>query len=155
MVLRIMLADPADAALVRGITLEAFAEHRKVLRPPSGSHAETVAEVETAIASGGAVLAWEDGMAVGTARFERGRGHLYVRRVAVLPAHRGRGIASEIMHYLEDVAVAEGFQRVQVGVRMSLPRNVSLYERLGYKLIDVSPHPKGPDMVGTMIKDLT
>jgi ribosomal protein S18 acetylase RimI-like enzyme len=133
--------------------LAAFAEYRDVLQPPSSSHAETVAEVEDAIATHGAVLAWEDGIAAGAARFEWHGDHVYVRRVAVLPAYRRRGIASAMMRYLEDMAREKGVQRVRVGVRMSLPTNLALYEALGYRLVEVTSHPKGPDKIGTLIKD--
>jgi ribosomal protein S18 acetylase RimI-like enzyme len=153
-VLEIVRATAGDAAQVRSIMLAAFAEYQGVLRPPSSSHTETVADVEAAITAGGAVLAREDGAPAGAARFEWHEDHLYVGRVAVLPPYRHRGIAAAMMRYFEDMAREKAVRRVRVGVRMSLSRNVALFERLGYRLVDISPHPRGPDRVGTLIKDL-
>jgi ribosomal protein S18 acetylase RimI-like enzyme len=56
------------------------------------------------------------------------------------------------MMYAEEIAFEAGLARIQVGVRMSLPGNVALYKSLGYELIAVEPHPKGPDLIGTLVK---
>jgi ribosomal protein S18 acetylase RimI-like enzyme len=151
---RIAPATAGDAELVRRIMQEAFAEYVGVLQPPSGAHTETVEDVLRVMALGGAVLAWLGDEAVGAARYERRGGHLYVGRVAVLPAYRKQGIATALMRHLEDVARDLGLPAIQVGVRMSLPSNLALYQRLGYELIDVQPHPRGPDRVGTLVKML-
>jgi GNAT superfamily N-acetyltransferase len=151
---RIELADPEDAAVVRRIMQEAFAQYEDVLQPPSSSHRETVEEVEAAIKEGGAVLVWNGTEPVGSARYLREGDALYVGRVSVLPRYRRRGIATLIMVWMEQRALELGLSRVRVGVRMSLPSNVELYQRLGYRLVAVEEHPRGPDRVGTLVKDL-
>src|SRR5262245_22310721 len=128
MTLQITPATPDQAVLVHRIMQEAFAEYVGVLHPPSGTHAETVDDVVRAMSSGGAILAWEDGKAVGSARYSRKPDFLYVGRVAVLPASRGKGIARAIMAYLEAQARQEGFDRVELGVRMALPQNLAFYQ---------------------------
>jgi GNAT superfamily N-acetyltransferase len=153
--LAIMPATIDDAELMRRITQEAFAEYIGVLRPESGVHTETVEDVRQFLARGGGVIAWLSDEPVGTARYEPRDGFLYVGRVAVLPGHRGRGIASAMMRYLEGTARQLSLGGMQVGVRMSLPDNLALYRRLGYELVGVQPHPRGPDRVGTLIKRLT
>ena len=132
----------------------AFAEYEAVLRPPSGALSETVADVERAMAEGGAVLAWSGDEAVGSARFGVRPDHVYVDRVAVLPTHRRRGIASAMMRFIEDLAQGLGRSELRLGVRGSLPGNVALYERLGYAVLSVEPHPRGPDHVLTLGKRL-
>jgi ribosomal protein S18 acetylase RimI-like enzyme len=124
----------------------AFEELRSVLQPPSSSHAESVADVERAMAQGGAVLAWDDDQAVGSARFARHPEHMYVGRVSVLPTHRRRGIATAMMRFLEELARREGRRSVEIAARASLPSNVRLYEGLGYEVVRVEPHPRGPEM---------
>jgi GNAT superfamily N-acetyltransferase len=152
--LHIIPAASDDAELMRRIMQEAFAEYIGVLRPESGAHTETAEDVRSVLALGGGILAWLGDDAVGAARYERRAACLYVRRVAVLPAYRGRGVASAMMRHLERVAHELGLPAMQVGVRMSLPGNLALYRRLGYELVDVQPHPRGPDRVGTLIKPL-
>jgi len=92
---------------------------------------------------------------VASARFRVEPDHLYVGRVAVLPAYRRRGIASSIMVWMEETALSVGRTRIRVSTRMSLLQNFALYLKLDYTLVDVQPHPKGPDRVGTRVKGLT
>lgn len=134
--------------------VDAFAEYAETLRAPSGAILETVADVEAIMRRGGAVLAWDGPQAVGSARFEPAEGFLYVGRVAVLPAYRRRGIARNMMRFLEDDAVANGFRRIELGVRASLPSNLALYRSLGYVTVEVRPHHSGLDSVVWLAKDL-
>jgi GNAT superfamily N-acetyltransferase len=124
----------------------AFEELRPVLQPPSSAHAESVADVERAMATGGAVLAWDADQPVGSARFRLYPEHMYVGRVSVLPTHRRRGIATAMMGFLEDLARQAGRACVEIAARAALPSNVRLYEGLGYAVIRVEPHPRGPEM---------
>jgi ribosomal protein S18 acetylase RimI-like enzyme len=82
---------------------------------------ETVDDVRAAIAKGGAVLAWEDGEAVGSARYQWYPDHLYIGRVAVIPAYRGKGVGSALMRRIEEIARERGCGEIRLGVRMSLP----------------------------------
>jgi ribosomal protein S18 acetylase RimI-like enzyme len=124
----------------------AFEEFRGVLQPASGANTETVADVERAMAAGGAVLAWDGDHPVGSARFALHPDHVYVGRVSVLPTHRRRGIATAMMGYLEDLGRREGRTSVEIAARASLPSNVRLYESLGYTAYAIDPHPRGPEM---------
>ncbi len=47
----------------------AFAEYRDTLYPPSSVHTETLADALAMMREGGALLAWIDGQAVGSARY--------------------------------------------------------------------------------------
>ena len=152
--MRIVRARVEDAALVHQIMHEAFEEYRSSLVPPSSSHDETVEYVAQAMDQGGALLAWDGETAVGSARFEPRPDCLYVGRVAVLPEHRRRGIASAIMARMEEIARERGLPAVQVGVRDSLPSNLDLYRRLGFEVVAFEPHPRGPDKTVWMLKRL-
>jgi ribosomal protein S18 acetylase RimI-like enzyme len=130
----------------------AFAEYSGALPVESGAHAETLEDVRAAIGEGGAILAFDGDQAVGSARFRPDGDDLYVARVSVVPAWRRRGVASAMMRFLEGVAAAYGKQAIRIGVRDSLPSNVGLYQSLGYELVSINPHPRGPDKVWTMRK---
>jgi ribosomal protein S18 acetylase RimI-like enzyme len=138
--------------LVRDIMRQAFAEYAGALPVESGAHAESLDDVRSAMRQGGAVLAHLGMDAVGSARYLPEDSHLYVGRVAVLPTHRRRGVASAMMRFLEDVAASQGRQSIRIQVRDSLPSNVALYRALGYELISIDAHPRGPDMVWTLRK---
>jgi ribosomal protein S18 acetylase RimI-like enzyme len=153
--LRVRLAAVDEAGLVRTIMLAAFGEYAGALAVESSALAESVEDVERAMQSGGAVLAFLGAEAVGSARFRPEADGMYVGRVAVLPAHRRQGVASALMRFLEDVALADGRRLIHVEVRDSLPGNVKLYQSLGYEVIAIEPHPRGPDRVWTMHKQLS
>jgi ribosomal protein S18 acetylase RimI-like enzyme len=153
--IRITLATTADAALVHRLMWQAFGEYDGVLEPPTGALAESVADVEAAIAAGGAVLVWQGDVAVASARFQPEADHLYVGRVSVPPAYRGKGLARAVMTFLEEYGRRLGLPEARVGVRRNLPGNIALYERLGYVIVREEPHPRGPAYTSvTMAKRL-
>ena len=117
------------------------------LTPPSGALTETVEDVRKVMASGGALLAYVDDVAVGAARYQIRSDHLYAERVGVVPDHRRRGVSAALMTALEDVARKAGLPEIRLGVRASLPSNLRHYENLGYRAFESSPHPRGPDWV--------
>jgi ribosomal protein S18 acetylase RimI-like enzyme len=154
MSLEIRLATLEEAALVHRVMQSAFAEYADVLNPPSGANRETIADVEQAMCDGGAIIAWNDQTAIGSARFRLEPDYFYVGRVAVLPEYRGAGIGRALMEYLEQIAVEKGLLTIHLGVRMSLPQNLRFYEKLGYSVLEVGLHPKGGDQVATLAKHI-
>jgi ribosomal protein S18 acetylase RimI-like enzyme len=130
----------------------AFAEYQGALPVESGAHTETLEDVRAAIGEGGAILAFDGAQPVGSARFRPDGADLYVARVSVVPAWRRRGVASAMMRFLEGVAAQYGKTAIRIGVRDSLPSNVGLYQSLGYELVSINAHPRGPDKVWTMRK---
>ena len=67
----------------------AFAEYAGKLPVESGALRETVADVESVMAQGGAVLGFVNGSAVASARYVVEGDGLYVGRVSVLPGSGG------------------------------------------------------------------
>lgn len=153
--IRVALVDASQAETVLRLAVEAFEEFRQTLVPPPGILAESVADVARYIADGGAVIAWDGEIAVGSARFHPEPACFYIGRVAVSPAFRRRGIATAIMQFLEDHARSLGFRQTRVEVRQALPSNIALYESLGYEQTGIRPHPRVPTaQVITMSKRL-
>ncbi len=151
---RFTQATREDAARVHGITQAAYAEYRGALDPPSGVDRETLVEVERAVDNGGVVLAWIGDTAVGAVRFQYAADHLAVERLAVIPLYRGQGIARALLVYLEDLARQSHLPEVRLGVRLSLPRNVELYRRLGYHVLSLHPYPEGTDTWALLTKSV-
>jgi ribosomal protein S18 acetylase RimI-like enzyme len=143
--IRVGLVDVSQAELVLRLAVEAFAEFRETLVPPPGTLAETVDDVRRYIETGGAVVAWDGEVPVGSARFHPEPDYLYIGRVAVPPAYRRRGVATAMMHFLEEHARSLGFADIRVQVRQALPSNVALYESLGYHPISIDPHLRDPE----------
>jgi len=150
--IQIREARPDEADEVRRIMREAFAEYQDRLVPPSNALNETVEDVQKVMGEGGALLASLDDIAVGTARYQIRRDHLYAERVGVVPEYRRRGVSAALMTALEDVARKAGVPEIRLGVRASLPSNLRHYESLGYRAFESAPHPRGPDFVITLRK---
>jgi len=144
----------AHASEVRRVMQLAFEEYRGRLVPPSGALTETVDDVCTAIRNGGAFLAFVGDTVVGSARYCLFPDHAYAERIAVLPAHRGSGVAVALMAAFEEAIRALSLPEVRVGVRASLPANLRFYENLGYRALASRAYPTGTDFEITLSKSL-
>ncbi|MEO8540886.1 MAG: GNAT family N-acetyltransferase [bacterium] len=143
-----------EAARVRELMLAAFREYDTVLSVPSSAMWETVDDTAAHIADGGAVLADVDGLTVGSGRFEMREDHVYIGRLSVLPEHRGRGIGALMMTAMEQHAAGQGSPEARISVRTLLPKNIELYERLGYVATDRYKHARGDEIIVDMAKKL-
>jgi ribosomal protein S18 acetylase RimI-like enzyme len=65
-------------------------------------------------------------------RAPEGAAHLWAAHVE--PAYQSRGIGTELMTHLEEVARARGFNVIRLGVGKENVRARQLYERLGYRV---------------------
>ena len=78
----------------------------------------------------------------------------HVSKLAVLPAHRGRGCGEMLFAYAEEKLRALGAQRVQLTCNARLAGLHAYYERLGYKRVKQEAWPFLPFEVLTMEKQL-
>ncbi len=152
--LEVVYGEAADKIL--SITRAAFAEYEGKLNPPSGAANSTLEEISSQIAEGGAVLATLDNNPVGSALFRLRPDHLYIGRLSVLPGYRGRGVASAVLRLCEQIAMNVGLKELRLGTRVSMPRNIALYERHGYVITGYVKHPggDGTDTIVHMTKRL-
>lgn len=130
--------------MVHELTVAAFVEYRGRLDPPSGVFAETVADVARDLAAEAGAVAWAGSEPVGAVRLAPRPDHLYVGRLAVLPANRGRGVGEALLAFAAERARALGLPEVRVEVRAALPGNVDYFRRRGFTVVGVQPHPRQP-----------
>ena len=133
-------ATTTDVPTLLALVHAAFAQYRDRLDPPSGAHRETEATLGAALHAGGALLACVDGQPIGCVFYHRETEHVYVGRLSVLPAFRGRGVGPALTDDVERRARAMGVPRVQLGVRTALPRLRAYYERCGYRVVREERH---------------
>jgi GNAT superfamily N-acetyltransferase len=127
-----------QAELIYRIMRAAYAEYEANADAPFAAHDETLEDVRAAVRAGGAVLAHFEGVAIGSARYRFDEDHHFViERVAVLPGFRGCGAASAMLRALEATALSYGCVTTELCSRLSLPRNLALYERRGYAIEQV------------------
>ncbi len=89
--------------------------------PPGGAFVVGFAEDGAAVCGGG-VKRLEDGVAE-------------IKRMYVVPAARGRGVARALLGALEDAARSLGYERVRLDVGPKQPEAEHLYRSAGYREI--------------------
>ena len=151
---RIVPAGGEEAGTVLRIMRLSFEEYRGRLYPESGALRENLEDVRAGILSGGAFLAFLAEEIAGSARFRVHPDYVYGERIGVLPAYRGQGIAAALTRAIETTAAARSIRHVRVQVRASIPSNLQLYEKLGYRFLESIPYPVGTDVSIALGKNL-
>lgn len=130
----VRLYDPARDDLAEAVALvhRAFEEYRGRLAPESGALAETVESVAARLDKQRLLLAEDDGRISGCVFLTPKGDALYLDRLAVDPPVRCRGVARRLMEAAEEVAKAEGFRRLTLGVRLALVHNIDYFTRWGF-----------------------
>ena len=147
----VRLAALDEAVVVRSIMLAAFAEYAGALAVESCALVESLEDVQKAMerwrSDSGLREPWPRPRRAARFRPDPSAVRRAGRRLARLQTAR---------HRLSDDALSggrcagAGSRRAHVHVRDSLPGNVGLYQSLGYELVSIDPHPRGPDRVWTM-----
>lgn len=126
-------AVAGDAASLAATIAAAFEQYRGRLVPESGAFRDTADAISRELAAGaGAIIAEQDGEALGCVMFKPVEGDLYFGRLAVIPSARGRSIARRLVQAVEAEAARRGLAGVRLGVRIVLTENQRLFTALGY-----------------------
>ncbi|WP_160725948.1 GNAT family N-acetyltransferase [Bacillus sp. USDA818B3_A] len=133
----IKFADEKDVATAHKLMLEAFEEYR-YLEVPSSAINESLQSVLEKYVNGTEriLLCFKNNIPLGSLRFKVEGEELYFMRVSVSPAARGYGLATSMLVWLEEHAKQIGIPKLKCRVRLSLPKNILLYESLGYNITD-------------------
>jgi len=152
--LTIREATEADVPTLVTVLRSAFAE-QATLAPPSGALSETEESVLGLMRTARVALALVDDVIAGCQFFEPKGDHLYLFRLAVLPAYRQHGIGRTLIDYAEEQARAMGLPRTRFSVRLALPRQRAYYERMGYRFLEYGTHAGFTEPTfATLTKDL-
>lgn len=90
------------------------------------------------------LLARLDGAAVGCGGWrDLGDGRVEIKRMFVLPAARGRGVARALLAELERTAAAAGHPEIVLETGIVQPEAIGLYVSSGYSPIDAFGHYAG------------
>ncbi|MCW5747333.1 MAG: GNAT family N-acetyltransferase [Alphaproteobacteria bacterium] len=137
-------AAVSDAPHMAALIHAAFGEFRGRLQPESGALSESADAIAAQLAApaGGAVALrpGDAGDAVGCVLFRPQDDDLYLGRLSVPPALRGRGIAGALIRFVEDEARRRGCAGVVLGVRIVLRDNKRLFEHHGFVEIARTAH---------------
>ena len=84
--------------------------------------------------------------------------YIYFTRLSVLPENQGNGVATNLVKYLEGYAMQNNIFVSVCKVRKSEKNNISLYSKLGYKIVkeEIIINKNGDEIpTVTMQKNLT
>ena len=138
-VVRTMMA--ADCCAVAALIRTAFAAQPVLTDPPPSALRETSSSVAAHLAAGGGAVACAGGKIVGSVMWEPKDGGLYLQRLAVEPAWRGRGIARALIAATEAAARRAGQPRLHLATRLVLTANRRLFASCGFVEVALHAHP--------------
>ena len=131
----------SDAAAAAAVIRIAFAEQGAVTDPPSSALGETAEIVADKLGSGGGAGLEYEGALIGVVLWTPEEDALYLGRLAVSPAWRGRGLAGRLIDAAEAEARRRGLELLRLHARLELPMNRRLFARRGFVEVGVRAHP--------------
>lgn len=133
-------AEAGDAERLATLVRRAFA-HQPATIPPPSALGETAASIAAHLRTGGGIVAFAEGEAVGAVLWTEREGALHLSRLSVDPAWRRRGIARALLAAAEEQARRSGALRLRVSTRLSLTDNRRLFAAAGYTEVSFECHP--------------
>lgn len=132
----ITIEKTTDAKAIHKIMIKAYEEYASDPAPSSALN-ETVPSIKKALNSGQEALIGSVGtQPVASVRYVIKDNGLYFFRMAVLPTLRGLGIAKQLLTELEKIAREANVDTINCRVRVSILRNLQLYQSKGYAIYD-------------------
>jgi GNAT superfamily N-acetyltransferase len=130
-------ARPDEANAIHALTQAAYAEYAAT-PAPSAALGETAREVRERMWRGEfrVAVAEREGTIAAAVRYKIDAKGLYFFRLAVHPEWRGLRLGRLLVGWLEAEARATHLHRLWCQVRLIVPRNVEMYESLGFSIID-------------------
>jgi GNAT superfamily N-acetyltransferase len=137
----IRAARPDECAAIIAVIHQSFEEYRGRLKPEASALRTVPADIEAFFPDGHVAVAEQGGRLIGCITARQKPGHVYLGRLAVLPTHRGTGVAAELISSVECFARDHGVMEIRLEVRIALPGNQRLFTALGFREIACHAHP--------------
>lgn len=128
-VLTVRRAEPADAAAVSNVAVQAYQGYvPRIGRRP----APMTADYAEAIRGSDVWVAAEDGEIIGLLVLSAQSGHLLIENVAVLPSAQRRGVGATLLALAEDEARRLGLSELRLYTNEAMIENQAYYRSHGY-----------------------
>jgi len=135
------MMERRDARTVAALIRSAFASQFVVTDPPPSALRVTEEEIAAHLRVGGGAVAEAGGGMVGSALWNEQDDGLYLGRLSVEPAWRGRGIAKALVASAEAAARRMALPRVHLSTRLVLRDNRRLFAACGFVETTCHAHP--------------
>jgi predicted N-acetyltransferase YhbS len=133
--------QPLDARAVAALIRAAFAAQSAVTDPPPSALRVTEEDIAACLRTGGGAVAEASCLLVGSALWNEQDGGLYLGRLAVARAWRGRGVARALVATAEGVARRMALPRIHLSTRLVLLDNRRLFATCGFVETSREAHP--------------
>lgn len=120
---------------------DSFAYMDGIIDPPSSATRLTVESLRDKAAQELGFAAFIGDELVGCVFLREEGDHFYLGKLAVAPAHEGRGIGRALMERADAEALARSKPEIELQVRIELLRNQTVFGRLGYHKVAETAHP--------------
>ncbi len=135
--LTIRRAGPPDAAAVRSLTRDAYAQWISVIGreplPMKADYEKAVREHEIDLLHAGSGL-------VGLIEVFLASDHLFIENIAVVPKHQGKGFGRHLLNHAETRAKSAGLGELRLLTNQAFATNVRLYQSVGFRIDRTEPH---------------
>jgi ribosomal protein S18 acetylase RimI-like enzyme len=135
--LTIRRAGPPDAAAVRSLTRDAYAQWIPVIgREPLPMKAD----YEKAVREHEIDLLYADEQLVALIEVFVTDDHLFIENIAVSPEHQGKGLGRHLLRHAEAKAKSAGLGELRLLTNQAFATNVRLYQSVGFSIDRTEPH---------------
>jgi GNAT superfamily N-acetyltransferase len=132
--IKIRPAEHSDASVIAELLYESFIGYRPMYTGEAFvATTPGTAEIENRIGNKSVFVALYNDVIAGTVSMKAYDKGLLIRSMAVLPVARGKGIARELLKHIEEVALKNGFDSLELTTTPFLFNAIRLYESLGFE----------------------
>ncbi|WP_117193105.1 GNAT family N-acetyltransferase [Rhizobium terrae] len=122
------------------LILSSFAYMDGVIEPPSSAHRLTLASLAQKARDEIAFAAVEDGGLVGCVFCKPETDFLYLGKLAIAPAHQGRGVGRRLLAIAEEIARDRELSALRLETRIELAGNHATFARWGFEKTAENSH---------------
>lgn len=127
--LTLRLALPGESTQLADLAEQAYGKYRGQFSAPP---APLMLDYAAVAASGRTYVAVESHDVLGMVTIEPDGSHLILRNLAVHPSCQGRGIGSQLVSLVENLAREGSMGAVRLWTRLEMRENIAFYLRLNY-----------------------
>lgn len=119
---------------------DSFAYMNGVIDPPSSLHSLTAQDLQTKAENETLLLAFDVEQLIGCSYFDIRDQVIYVGKIAVANAYRGRGLANQIIDHAAILAAQNNKKWLELETRIELTDNQKAFAKMGFVTTEYNSH---------------